>query len=351
MSADTAAPISSGGLMTDARNRRVLRYALGTTIALALATGFPWALAYIAPYVVVFLLASAKTAPSLKSGVAYMAIVTFACYAGLWSCQFFLDAPIVLLGIIGLALLWIFYAQASGAPSFLVTWLLISILVIPLLAVQSPVVATLAVEGIIIGAAATLFSLWSAFALVPEPAPPVATAGPAAPRTERPSPRTRLESATTITLVVMPMVVFFHLCAWVDGVLVLGYTGFLAMTPAFAKDLKAGKVLIFANAMGGVVAIIMFEILTIVPEFPYLVLLTLLTGLYFGSLVMSANPKASVYGRAFATVVLIITSVTTSSSGAATSEVIQRVFQIMAAVIYVVVAYALMRRFNKARKV
>lgn len=348
MSGETTATPPVGGLIRDARNRRVLRYALGTTIALALATGIAWDLAYIAPYVVVFLLASPAPPPTVKKGLGYIVIVALACFVGLWSCQFCLDYPVVMLFVIGLALLRIFYSMASGGSPYLNLWLLIAILVIPLIAVQSTTAATYAVEGMVIGSAATMLSIWSAFLLVPEP-PVRGTAS--ASLQESPAARTCFETAVTTTIVVMPMVVFFHLSAWVDGVLALGYTGFLATTPAFTKGLKAGKALILANLAGGAAAILMFGILTVVPEFSYLLLLILMTGLYFGSWVMSDHPMASLIGRVFATLVLVIVSATTSSDGSAASEVYHRVLQIMTAVIYVVVVSTLVGRLKKARTV
>lgn len=348
MSGETAAAPPVGGLIKDLRNRRVLRYALGTTIGLALATGIAWDLAYIAPYVVVFLLASPAPPPSLKKGLGYIAIVTVACFVGLWSCQFCLDYPVVLLCVIGLLLLRIFYSMAAGGSVFLNLWLLIAVLIIPMVAVQSSVAATYAVEGMIMGSAATMLSIWAAFILVPEPTAPGA-APVASP--EPPSSRACFETAVTTTIVVMPMVVFFHLSAWVDGLLTLGYIGFLATTPAFSQNLKAGKALILANLAGGVGAIILFGILTVVPEFPYLLLLILMIGIYFGSWVMSDHPMASLIGRVFATIVLVIVSATTSSDGNAASEVYHRVFQIMGAVIYVVLASTLVARLKKARMV
>ncbi len=351
MSAEAAAARPVAGLLIDARNRRVIRYALGTTIALALATATPWTLSYMAPCVVASLLATAAPAPTLKQGLGYVGTVTVSCFVGLWSCQYFLDAPLVLLAAIGLVLLRIFHAAAGGTSAFVVAWLLIGILVIPLVAVQSPDAAILATEGIVIGGAATMVFIWVAFALVPEPAAPPPQVVQAGPKPAPPSPRARLVTATTITLVVMPMVVVFHLCAWVDGVLILGYTGLLAMNPAFAKGLEAGRGLVWANVAGGVVAILVYGILTIVPEFSYLLLLTLLAGLAFGPRVIAEHPRAPLYGRAYSTYLLVIASTTTGTGGGATLEVFQRVLQITTAVIYVVAAYGLAARFRQAREV
>ena len=124
----------------------------------------------------------------------------------------------------------------------------------------------------------------------------------------------------------------------------------LSMQPAFAKDFKAGKAMILGNLIGGLSAILMFEVLTVVPQYPFMIVLTLLAGLFFGSRLLSDRKSAALYGMAFSTLLLVIGSVTTST-GDATSKVYSRIFQIMFAVVYVVSAFGFIDRFHRARSV
>jgi uncharacterized membrane protein YgaE (UPF0421/DUF939 family) len=121
------------------------------------------------------------------------------------------------------------------------------------------------------------------------------------------------------------------------------------MQPGFAKDFKGGLALIIGNAIGGIAAIIFYELLVMVPQYIFLIFLTLLAGLMFGSRLFSGKPKAQLYGMAYSTLLLVIGS-TTSSTGEAGAKVYTRIIQIMVAVVYVVVAFGLLEHYKTSRQ-
>ena len=61
--------------------------------------------------------------------------------------------------------------------------------------------------------------------------------------------------------------------------LILIFIAILSLTPGAAGNVKAGVALILGNVLGGVVAVVFFELLVIVPSYPFMVLLILLCGL------------------------------------------------------------------------
>jgi len=353
MSAEQAAAHVHPGLLNDTRSRRVLRYAVGSTLAMAVAMGIAWDLSFLTPVLSLTFLATPGPPPSLKKGLAFIATIAAACLVGLWVCKYLLGFPVVFFAILGLLLLWLFYSKTGDTSPFLITWLLIALLVLPMLAVQSPNLARFVVRGIILGSAATLLVVWVAYMLIPEPTPTGTEAeATAASATAPKAPSSREEcfqTAATSTLVVLPLLLLFHLFELTGGILILVFVALLSLQPAFAKSFKAGAALILGNVFGGFAAIVMFELLSIVPEFTFLILLTLFAGLFFGSRLMSDDPKAPLYGMAYSTLLLVIGSVTSSSSGDATSKVYDRIFQIMIAVIYVVVAFGFLDRYRRAR--
>lgn len=354
MSAEATTPSLVQGLRVDARSRRVLRYAVGATLAMALAMGFAWDLSFLTAVLSLTFLAAPGPPPSLRKGAGFVAVIAVSCIAGLWVSKYLLSFPLIFFPAFGLLLLWLFYAQTGSAAPFLVLWLLIALLVLPMLSVQSPALARFVVAGIIVGAAATLLVVWVAHLLIPEPPPAVADAPVAAspsgePVTQSLTPGERFQIAGTNTLVVMPVFVVFHFFEWVGGILILIFVALLSMQPGFAKDFKAGGALILGNVMGGVAAIVMFELLTTVPEYVFMLLLTLLAGLLCGSRLMSGSPKAPLYGMAFSTLLLVIGSTTTSTTGDATTKVYSRIFQMMVAVVYVVTTSGLIERYRRAR--
>ena len=129
--------------------------------------------------------------------------------------------------------------------------------------------------------------------------------------------------------------------------LILIFISILAMQPAFAKDFKVGKALIIGNLIGGIASILAYEVLTVIPEFFYLLLLVLLAGLLFGRQIFSGKAIAPLFGMAYSTFLLIICSTTSLGSNEADAKVWTRVFQIMVAVVYVVSAFGLIERFKK----
>jgi hypothetical protein len=348
MSADAPGVPATRGLLADPRDRRVVRYAFGATLAMAVAMGLAWDLSFVVPLLSLMLLASPAPRPSLAKGFAFVATIAVACLAGLWVIKYLLSYTWVFFPVLGLLMLGVFLAKARGVSPFLVMWLLIALLLLPMIAVQSPDLALILVRGLVLGATATLLVVWTAHVLVPDPPlrgpvvgakPPV----PAVPTGES------ARQALIQTLVVLPILVVFHLFEWTGAILVLIFVALLSMQPGFASGFKAGRALLAGNAMGGVAAIVMFGLLTVVPEFAFLVLLTLLAGLFFGSRLMSDRPTAPLYGMAYSTLLLVI-GMTTSTTGDAKAKVYQRLFQIGLAVVYVVVAFGLIERWRSRRR-
>jgi hypothetical protein len=112
---------------------------------------------------------------------------------------------------------------------------------------------------------------------------------------------------------------------------------------------QAGYAMIVANVAGGIVSIAFYNLLVAVPWLPFLLVLTLLCGLLFGSLLFSEHKYAKLAGSAFTTVLLIIGSTTTSTSEAG-GKVVTRVLQIIAAVLYLVVALNLVDKLGRRRR-
>ena len=330
------------------RNLRILRYAVGSTLAMAFAMGFAWQLSFLTPVLALSFLATPAPRPTLKAGIVFVTVIAVACMAGLLLSRYLLPYPLVFIPFTGLLLLRLFYAKSGGASPLLITWLMIAILLIPLMAMQSPALAVGVAGGIVFGAAMTVLVVWLAYGIFPDPAgpqnEPVAPApAPAPTKTER------LRDSILSTVVVLPVLIMFYSFEFVGSLLVLIFIALLSMQPSFAKNFEAGFALIIGNVVGGLAAIVFYNLLVVVPEFVFLIVLTLLAGLIFGSRVFSGKKTAPLYGMAFSTVLLVIGS-TPSSTGDAGAKVYTRIVQIMLAVGYVVVAFGVIERIAKRRE-
>jgi hypothetical protein len=336
-----------GGWRLDTRGRQILRYALGATMAMAVALGFNWQLSFLAPVLSLSFLASPGPRPALRQGGGFLATIAVACVAGLLLGKFLIAYPVVYIPFTGLVLLRLFYMKAGGRSPMLTMWLLIALLVIPLIVMTSPAIAGMAAAGILISAAATLCVVWLTHGLLPDPPRDVSDLGRPAPAEQPavPPPLERFKTAAISTLVVLPLLTLFYSFQLQSALLILVFVALLSSQPGFATNFKAGGALVLGNTIGGAAAVLVYQMLVIVPEFYFLILITFLAGLVFGAQVFSNRPTAKLYGMAFSTLLLVIASTTASGSTEASEKVYARVIQIVIAVVYVVMAFGVADRF------
>lgn len=327
---------------------RILRYALGSTLAMAVAMGFDWPMSYLAAVLSLSFLASPAGRPTFKMGFSFVLAIVIASYIALVVGRMLLPYPFVYAPFIGLLLFRIYFAKGTSFPPLLILWLLIALLLIPLMMLQSHALANTIAINLVMGAVVALLVTWISYGLLPDRPTNEKGDTPIA-KPPLPSKEERFQTAVDSTIVVFPILILFYVFQLSGALLILIFIALLSMQPGFAKDFKGGMALITGNVIGGITAIIFYELLVIIPEYVFLLLLTLLTGLMFGSRLFSGRPKAPLYGMAYSTLLLVIGS-TTGSSGDAETKVYTRIIQIMSAVIYVVVAFGLLEHFKKLRR-
>lgn len=312
--------------------------------------GFDWILAFLLPVLSLSFLAPGKKPPDLGGGLFFVGSVALACALGLLLAYSFLSMPPVHILVTFLLLFHIFYTRRPIFTPYLKVWLVIAILLIPNIALQSSTLASVMAISLVMDAVCAILLIWVIFLLFPENKQlaikqETANSNPK----DEPTMKERFSTALTSVLVIMPIYLLFYLATISNALVILVFIAILPLHPAFAKDFKIGKALIIGNIIGGLAAIFAFEILTVVPEYSYLILLVLLGGLIFGQQVFGKGSLAPVYGMAFSTFLLIIGSVTGSSGEDAGGKVWWRVLQITIAVIYVVSAFCLIEKLKPRR--
>jgi len=328
----------------DLRAVRTFRYAVGTTLAVALAMGVDWVLSYLTPMLALTFLAPPAQRPNPKMLVGFIGIVAVASMAGVAMSGAILMYPVAFLLVEGLILFLLFYRHARGAPPMLTMWLMIAVTVIPVVALQSMDLTLAVARGLVVGSAVAMAVVWLAYVLIPDPADAEPGAPSRASPKEKPAPPSSdicMSRAAVNTIVVFPVVAMF-LYLGLTSVLILVFVALLSMQPDIATGKRAGKALIVGNLMGGVAAIIVFELLVMVPELLFLLLLTLIVGLWFGGRLFSETPTGPLFGQAFSTMLLVVLSAT-SAFGEADAKAWTRVLQITVAVVYLVAAHAAVR--------
>ncbi len=327
-------------------SRLIFRYALGSTLMVALAMGYNWELSFLLPVLGLDFLSPGKIKPTWKESISFLATLLFASVIGMLFSYFFRNIPAILILLTFLLLLHVFYTKSKLISPMVKVWLIIAVLLIPNVALLSIDLAGIIAASLVINAVFALLVVWFVYTIIPAHR---ITASVSVPKIVADSPTKfqRFSYALTNTLVIMPVYLIFYYYELSSYVLILIFIALLSMQPAFAKDFKGGIALITANLIGGLISIVVYELITVVSTLDYLILLVLLVGLVLGTYVFSQKNSAKLFGMAFSTFLLIICSVTSIGTIDAGAKLWSRIFQIMIAVTYVVMAFGLIHRFKK----
>lgn len=331
-------------LIATANYRSVMRYAVGSTLILGISSAYSFPLSYILPVLSLGFFAPGKKAPKFIEGVFFVTVVFLSTFignilAGQASKPFFL---VVLLMIV---LLNVFYTNNKWITPLLKTWILVSVLLLPMMNLLFPELSSDVSQALVRGALLSIIMVWLVYGLFPAMENQLMKSQQAI--TEQLSQTQRLRKAILSTLVILPVFILFYAFKISGAILVLIFIGILSMEPSFAKNFQKGKALLIGNLIGGVVSVIIYNLLIVVPEITFLVLIMLVAGLILGNMFFSGSKMAPLYNMAFSTTLLIIGSVSApNSEEQASSAVFTRILQIMAAVTYVVFIFGMIEKWS-----
>lgn len=328
---------------------RALRLALGVTLAMALALGIHWPLSYLTPILTLSFLSLKKPCFGLKGGLKLLLVMISAGFVGLVIAVFFIDYPVVCMLLIGVLLLNIFYLNTAGTSPLMVTLLLLSVTVIPILGQQSTILALGFGAGFLVAVIVTLLITWLMNGLLPDP--PI---NPQSLKTSKASQEIkktitedeRVNAAWTSTFVVLPIILLFFSFELTSAALVMIFVVMLAQNTDMQTGFKGCVGMIIGNSIGGLVAIIFYTILMLAPTYTFMILLMLLVSLMSAPKIFSPHKHAPLAKMALSTVLLLIGSTVLSDDADAGSKFHTRIMQIFMVTIYVVAAFSLAQLVN-----
>lgn len=333
-------------MLTRPQQIRALRYAVGITIAAALAFGIAWPLSFLFPVLSAVFLALPLPRPTLQQGVRNMRDTLFAFGIGYLFTQFILPFPVIYVPLLALALFHTYYYLNRGGSFWLVLMLLICLLLMPMLAGLHEGLAIGVLSGLVFSSWLTITLLWLAHYIVPDA--PAGSAGgsvkqaPAGyqPGYSAPAARFALKS----TIVVLPIAIVFIANNWSSQILVMVFAAIFTLSPNLDKGKEAGMNSIKSTLIGGGIAFFVYWALVAVPEYYFLVVLMFLTSIGFGAAINSAKPIAKYLPSAMVAMIILVNS--SLAEGADFSEnFVLRVLFISMAAIYVVTALKVLDTF------
>ncbi len=322
----------------------VLRYVIGSSLIVAVTALMNYDLAYLTSVLALGYMAPGAKPLTFKQGINFViTLIIITGFTVIFS-EIFLDYPLVFIPLLALALLWLYFTDKL--PAMIKVFLLISLIIIPFVSIDSGAIGSYVAVRLVFNALMAIVLTQIIYLIFPlSDADKVFEKQQQ--KTVNQSDKERFAYAFNIILIILPVLLLFYIFKLSSSVLILVFISILSMSPALANP-KVGMVMIIANILGGIFGIIGYRLLVLVPNFSFMILITLCVGFLFASQLFSNNKFAAIYGSGFSTFLLILGSVTASDAEAG-SQVWSRVIQIAIAVIYVVITFGILNKITKSK--
>ena len=337
---------------------RILRMATGTALSMWVSQAVAWDLSFIAPVMTMFILALPLPALTLKMGIKFLAAMALSMYASLLLLPWLLDYQLVGLLLLVLALFWSFYFTAKGGSPVLGTFVTVGIALSTAVGSVSVDATLMLISGMLMNASIGIVFVWIAHALVPDslgggfPAP----AGPKVQDAVGPDLSAARWSAFRSLLIVFPIALWFMLSGGSTSyVPVMMKVASMGQQATNEGARLAGRSLIMSTVIGGIGAIIGWNVLSIVPELLLYVLIVALGALTLGPRIFQGkgmHPDAGTWSYGYLTMIVILAPAVTDSAGGSAANVAfwSRLVMFALATLYGVAAVYVVDAFRPGRK-
>lgn len=323
----------------------MLRYVVGSCMILAVTSLMNYPLAYLTSVLSLgFIAPGAKPLSFKQSAVIILVLATITGFAVLFT-ELFIDYSLVFMPLLLLSMFWLYYTDKL--PMMAKLFALVSLVIIPFVSIDATAIGSIVAVLLVFNAFMAILLTQIVFVIFPlcEADIPFEKKKDIA---AKQSESQRFRYAVNIILILTPVLILFYMLKLSSSILVLTFIAILSVSPALANP-KFGLVMVTANVLGGLFGILAYKLLVIVPNFTFMILLTLGIGIFFGSRLFSDSKYAPIFGSGFSAFLLILGSVT-SSDDEAGAKVWSRVLQISVAVSYIVFVFAVIQRMSALKK-
>lgn len=285
-----------------ARHRRVLRLALGTTLSFVTAEMLDWELPFLVTVFLVQLLTAPGGAPGLRQGITTVAVLGLAIGAAATVSALLVDMPALFAIVLGLVLFLAFLLQGSGHGRALGTLVLVAFSLLPVVAVQAPELVPAVALYLVRSAAAAMLWVWALHALLPDPEP-AAPGMPAPGAAAAPGEATRC--ALTETAVLLPVLLAAMTLEVAAALVIILTVSAILRQHSVAGGRPVALGLLLGNLVGGVTALVAYQLLSAVPTLGFLAALMLLVGLLYARPIVGTASLAPLFTTALVTFVIV----------------------------------------------
>lgn len=329
------------------RQTRIVRYAFGVALAVAIAYGFDWPLAFLLPILAAVFLSMPIPSPGPGSVLRNMLHTLTAFLIGAGFTIFLLPYPLVYVPLLGLCLFHIYYLANRGGAFWLVIMSLLAVLLLPMLGNTSEGLALNLATGFVATGWLTQLLIVLVHTLIPDP--PDGPAMPARPGLQREYSAQAAQAALKSTIVVLPMATLLLTYNFIDQLLVIVFAAIFSLQPELSKGRQAGMDSLTSTVIGGVAAFIVYQLIVAVPEYHFFILVILLAALLFAQQIFSGRPNARYYGSALIAMLVLVNG-SLGADESVTSNLFIRLALISLAVLYVIAALRIIERYWPAEE-
>ena len=321
-------------------SRNTFRLAAMTSVATVFAYGFGWPLAYITPLFVWNYLKKANGF-GFRAGLANLVAPVGGCLLGLATSTLTQHHPVVFLLATALLLWLVFYLNNGTLPFDIGLWLIIGLTLVPMLTIQSQGITMVVIKGLWTSAAAAVGFGWLGYLLFPVVS--ASGAQKVQPETTITTEEERWKAATVSLAMVLPVIVLFFSLNLADQLLIMIFIAIIAQDISLETSRIISFMLLASNVIGGLAAIVVYNLLLMVPEFLFMIIVMSNAALVFAALNYRGQKSAPLFGMAFTTTLLIVGAAVMPFSDGAPSAVATRVGSILVVVLYFVIVLKLYR--------
>ena len=291
---------------------RILRLALGTALSMLCSQIVNWPMSFIAPVLTMFILALPLPALNLSSGIKFILVFVVAIYAGLVFLPFMLNQRMVGILLLALALYHSFYFTARGGSQVIGAFATVGLALVTSIGTVSTDAVLQVSGGLSTGAVFGVLFVWVAHAILPDSLarPEAIQAQNAESQAENPDLEEARRSAFRSLVIVMPVILWFLLssasasyAAFMIKVASMGQQAGVDQSPHVARSL------LVSTGIGGLAAIIAWQVLSIWPSLIMYILLIGLAGLVMGPRIFAGpgmHPAGSTWSYAYLTMIVVL---------------------------------------------
>ena len=335
----------------DIATRRILRMAVGTALGMWMSQAIAWPMSFAAPLLAYVFLSLPLPRPTLKMAIGFVAALALSSYAGVVLLPFLQYARWVGIGLFTLALFHTFYFTARGGSAVLGTFMTLGLTLVAAVGSVSSVAMVGIAKWLTICAVWAMGFVWLAHALIPDPPALAARTGkkpPAAAPLDLATARLR---ALRSMLIVLPIaLVFLFSSASASYLIAMVKVATMGQQANLDSSKAVGRSLLQSTLIGGLGAIIAWQILSIWPSLFIYALVLLLFALFVGPRIFQGagmHPKGSMWSYAYLTLIVILAPAVTDGLGSdgATSAFYSRLFLFIVIAVYGSTAVAVFDAF------